>query len=119
MRANLPNPDATLHVAPATPVKVRPSRPSSAAGGSAPSTATGGTNITGLDQSGAGGWGPSDVTAAAGTNDVVETVNEAMSMYSKSGTTQYTTSLQNWFGCGSSCSSIFDPHVTFETFGNR
>lgn len=118
LRAGLPNPDAAQPSVPLAPVQVAPVTPAPGRT-AAPDTAAGGTSITGLDQAGSGGYGPSDVSAAAGSTDVLETVNEAFAVYSKSGTKQYSTTLQNWFGCGSSCPSVFDPHVVFETFGNR
>ncbi|UXY17530.1 hypothetical protein N8I84_01195 [Streptomyces cynarae] len=60
----------------------------------------------------------SDVSAAAGTSDVLESVNESFAIYSQSGTQQYTSTLQNWFKRTAS-TSVFDPHVIIDPRGSR
>jgi hypothetical protein len=106
------NPDADLHLKPLVPQKAT-TRPASGTLQAASSSL--GTSFTGLSKS---GYSPSDVSAAAGTSDVLESVNESFAIYSKSGTQQYTSTLQNWFKRTAS-TSVFDPHVTFDPRGSR
>lgn len=124
------NPEANLHLKPMTPVRIKPAHAGAASPGgsqsaSAQTATTTGTTIgppfKGLADP--NGFGPSDVGAAAGTSDVVETVNESWAVYSKSGSPEMQQSLANLFSplnYDKNCAhGIFDPHSTYETWNNH
>lgn len=60
---------------------------------------------------------PADSNAAAGPNDVVETINEEIQQFSKTGGAGFHTSNQTWFGTGSD--NTYDAHVLFESNAGR
>jgi hypothetical protein len=64
------------------------------------------------------GWQPSDSNGAGGTNNYVETVNEQWAIYSRTGTLQYQTDFDSWFGY-SSGTTLFDPVVQWDRVGSR
>lgn len=71
-----------------------------------------GSSFTGIGDTGVA---PSDSMNAVSATNVVETVNERFSVYSRSGTALYSTDLQTFFaGVGN-----FDPRVAYDTWGNR
>jgi hypothetical protein len=64
------------------------------------------------------GWVPSDSNGAGGTNNYVETVNEQWAVYSRTGTQQYETDFDSWFGYPAG-TSLFDPVVQWDRVGSR
>jgi hypothetical protein len=64
------------------------------------------------------GWQPSDSNGAGGLNNYVETVNEQWAIYSRTGTQQYETDFDSWFGQPSG-TSLFDPVVQWDRTGSR
>ena len=62
------------------------------------------------------GWYPSDSNGAAGLQNYLETVNEQFSIYSRSGTLQYSNNFNTWFGYSG---SLFDPKVVWDNLGKR
>ena len=63
------------------------------------------------------GSAPSDSNAAAGPNEVVETINDEIQTFSKTGKAGFHTTLQNFFGTGAD--NTYDPHIVFERNGNQ
>ena len=64
------------------------------------------------------GWQPSDSNGAGGINNYIETVNEQWAVYSRTGSQQYETDFDTWFGQPSG-TSLFDPVVTWDKTGSR
>lgn len=64
------------------------------------------------------GWQPSDSNGAGGINNYVETVNEQWAIYSRTGTQQYETDFDTWFGQPSG-TSLFDPVTQWDNNGKR
>lgn len=62
------------------------------------------------------GWTPSDANGAGGINNYFQTVNEQFSIYSRTGTVQYSNNFNTWFG---QSGSLFDPKVVWDDFGKR
>lgn len=62
------------------------------------------------------GWQPSDSNGAGGLNNYFETVNEQFEIYSRTGTAQYGTNFNAWFGV---TSNPFDPVVQWDKTGKR
>jgi len=104
------DPDADLRLSPQRPQQIAP-EPRVAPG------STTSTSFDGMDATLAGGM-PPDVSAAPGVNDIAETANESMAIYSQTGTRQFHTTLQDWFRTAAGA-NIFDPHITFDPRGKR
>lgn len=64
------------------------------------------------------GWVPSDSNGAGGTDNYVETVNEQWAIYSRTGTQQFETDFDTWFGQPAG-TSLFDPVVQWDRVGSR
>lgn len=62
------------------------------------------------------GFQPSDTNGAGGLNNYVETVNEQWAVYSRTGSQQFETNFNTWFGVSG---SIFDPVVQWDKTGKR
>lgn len=97
-RANVPSPQHVVRVSPPVNVDLK-------------------TKLTFTGQSDTG-WYPSDSNGAAGSKNYLETVNEQFAVYSRTGTQQYTTNFDTWFGQSSS-TSLFDPVTTWDITGKR
>lgn len=70
-------------------------------------------NFEGQDNT---GWVPSDSNGVPGLNNYFETVNEQFEVYSRTGSPQYGTSFNAWFG---QSGSLFDPKVVWDNRGKR
>lgn len=82
----------------------------------APTAPTQNSNFAGISWT---GWIPPDPIIAVGPNHVVVMVNSSWAIYSKTGTQQYITTLDNWFSSLSPPGSIFDPWVFYDPHAGR
>ncbi len=79
-----------------------------------------GTNFAGIDQSSAGGFFPADPIMAAGPNQVIVAVNLRFTIFSKTGTNQFTTSFGSFFSSiNPSALNLSDPRVTYDQYAGR
>ena len=65
------------------------------------------------------GWVPADPIMAAGPNDVVVMVNDAIAIYSKTGTNRYQTTLENWWADVITLPNACDPQVVYDCHAGR
>jgi hypothetical protein len=82
-------------------------------------TVTVGTNFAALGYPNSGGWSPPDANAAVGPSNIVETVNEEIAIYDKSGNLQSKKSLASFFSPVKAGNSIFDPNITYDDIAGR
>jgi hypothetical protein len=73
-------------------------------------------NFNGINQTAGGGAQPSDVNAASGATQIVETVNRRFTVYNKTGTQQCTNTLAGFLGA---TEDVFDPRVQYDNVNNR
>ncbi|WP_132117033.1 hypothetical protein [Actinocrispum wychmicini] len=73
-------------------------------------------NFNGIDQAGGGGAQPSDINAASGATQIVETVNRRFTVYDKSGGQQCTATLAGFLGA---TEDVFDPRVQYDNLNDR
>src|SRR6201999_822440 len=80
-----------------------------------------GTNFSGANINQSGGFIPPDTQGAAGPTQLVETINNSFTVFSKTGTQLKQTSLDSFFntalaagGGGTVTSSSFDPRVIYD-----
>jgi hypothetical protein len=78
-----------------------------------------GTNFAALAYPDSGAWSPPDTNASVGPSNVVETVNEEIAIYDKSGNLQSKQSLHDFFAAVHAGNSIFDPSVTYDDIAGR
>src|SRR5204862_1692358 len=103
---------------PAAAPVARPSGGPNAGSGLRPLTPPGtvNANFAGVDQNAGGGAQPSDVNAASGATQIVETVNRRFSVFSKAGGLQCTNTLNGFLGAPE---NVFDPRVQYDGPNNR
>ncbi|WP_117213450.1 hypothetical protein [Allorhizocola rhizosphaerae] len=84
-----------------------------------PAPATVRESFNGINQTGGGGAQPSDVNAAVGPTQILETVNRRVTVFTKgtNGTIQCTNTLAGWLGLGTL--NVFDPRALYDNFNNR
>ncbi|QKV80676.1 hypothetical protein [Amycolatopsis sp. Hca4] len=73
-------------------------------------------NFNGIDQTAGGGAQPSDVNAASGATQIVETVNRRFTVYNKTGGQQCTNTLAGFLGA---TEDVFDPRVQYDNVNDR
>ncbi len=84
-----------------------------------PAPATIRENFNGINQGGGGGAQPSDVNAAVGPTQILETVNRRVTVFTKGtgGVVQCTNTLAGWLGLGAL--NVFDPRTLYDNLNNR
>jgi hypothetical protein len=110
-------PDDALHGQPVTDTVVQ-------SGGVAPSAPSSGSSFQGLDHTNWGAGWPPDPNSDVGPNDIVETVNTSIGIYSKSGAQLAATTFDNLWataGTGTPCdnSNQGDPVALYDPIGDR
>jgi hypothetical protein len=74
-------------------------------------------SFDGINQAAGGGAQPPDVNASIGRTQILEPVNQRVSVYGKCGGQQCTNTLAGWLGLGATV--VFDPRTLYDNLNDR
>lgn len=83
-----------------------------------PAPTTVNANFAGINQTAGGGADPSDINASVGPTQILETVNQRVTVFNKTGGQVCTNTLAGWLG-QPAATFVFDPRTVYDNLNNR